>query len=192
MKKKIRFLACGEYGTDKGRPHYHVCAFGLDFKDKTLYQLNDRNPIFTSALLDDIWTHGDSKIGSVTFKSVAYVARYICEKKLGKEASYYDDEGIHPEFARMSLKPGLGATWYDRYGSDVFPHDYMVVNGSKCKPPRYFSILKEREDLEEFTVIKENRMEQASKKDSEYYDLKRLRAKEAIKKAQLAMCKRKL
>lgn len=42
--KKIRFFACGEYGTNQdltnldtlGRPHFHAIIFNHDFADKTL------------------------------------------------------------------------------------------------------------------------------------------------------------
>lgn len=28
----VRFFACGEYGSDKGRPHYHACIFNFFFQ----------------------------------------------------------------------------------------------------------------------------------------------------------------
>jgi len=31
---KIRFFHCGEYGEDRGRPHFHACIFNHDFQDK--------------------------------------------------------------------------------------------------------------------------------------------------------------
>lgn len=38
----------------------------------------------------------------------------------------------------MSLKPGIGATWLDRYSSEVYPRDEVIVRGKQCKPPRYY------------------------------------------------------
>lgn len=38
----------------------------------------------------------------------------------------------------MSRRPGIGLTWFEKYKSDVYPHDYVVVNGSKVRPPRYY------------------------------------------------------
>ena len=32
----VRFFACGEYGSLKGRPHYHLLCFGFNFPDKIL------------------------------------------------------------------------------------------------------------------------------------------------------------
>lgn len=38
----------------------------------------------------------------------------------------------------MSLKPGIGATWFEKYHTDVFPHDHVVVRGKECRPPRFY------------------------------------------------------
>ena len=34
---KLRYFACGEYGDENRRPHYHAIIFGYDFPDKQLY-----------------------------------------------------------------------------------------------------------------------------------------------------------
>lgn len=51
-----------------------------------------------------------------------------------------------PEFARMSLRPGIGAGWFDRFSSDVFPGDRVVSRGREAKPPRYYDKLLSRTD----------------------------------------------
>ena len=50
-----------------------------------------------------------------------------------------DGEVMEPEFCRMSLKPGIGSTWLEKYTSDVFPRDYCVVRGNRSGLPRYYS-----------------------------------------------------
>ena len=37
----------------------------------------------------------------------------------------------------MSLKPGIGQAWLDKYMSDVYTQDHVVVRG-KCRPPRFY------------------------------------------------------
>ena len=49
-----------------------------------------------------------------------------------------------PEFARMSLNPAIGKRWFDRYRSDVYPLDRVIVNGQEAKPPRYYDKLLEK------------------------------------------------
>lgn len=45
---------------------------------------------------------------------------------------------VVPEFTHMSLKPGIGSAWLSKFMADVFPHDYVVINGRKVKPPKYY------------------------------------------------------
>lgn len=51
-----------------------------------------------------------------------------------------------PEFATMSRRPGVAAGWFDRFKSDVYPSDEVVVSGAVSSPPRYFDKLLERQD----------------------------------------------
>ena len=43
-----------------------------------------------------------------------------------------------PEFNKMSLRPGIGAAWFERFHSDVYPCDKVVVRGFESKPPRFY------------------------------------------------------
>lgn len=141
----IRYFACGEYGDKLGRPHYHAIIFGHDFKDKKFYTIKGGHILYTSPSLNALWGLGNCYIGSATFESCAYVARYVLKKKYGQAADYYEREGILPEFVRMSRggnikgSGGIGAEWFEKFESDVFPHDYVVIRGGiKVRPPKYF------------------------------------------------------
>ncbi len=149
---KVRFFGCGEYGEQFGRPHYHACLFGLDFPDKVLWTTRGVHDVFRSDLLESVWTYGQSEIGSLTFESAAYVARYCVKKITGKmaEAHYQcvDPETGEmgsrlPEFATMSRRPGIGAGWFDLYSDEVYPSDEVIVNGKAAKPPRFYDRLLE-------------------------------------------------
>ena len=37
-----------------------------------------------------------------------------------------------PEFNKMSLKPGIGQAWLDKYMSDVYTQDHVVVRGKSA------------------------------------------------------------
>lgn len=151
----VRFYACGEYGSEFDRPHYHACIFNYDFADKVLWSVRGDVCIYTSALLADLWSFGFSTVGDVTFDSAAYVARYVMKKITGPRADNVQVDGslgpyhrvdpdtgeiffVEPEFNLMSRRPGIGKPWLDRYMSDVYPGDFVVVRGRKMKPPRYY------------------------------------------------------
>jgi hypothetical protein len=70
---------------------------------------------------------------------------------------------IAKEFANMSRMPGIGSTWLDKYFEDVYPRDYVVVNNTQIKPPRFYDKLLEKRDPVMFKQVKEKRREQTEK-----------------------------
>lgn len=87
--KKIRFYMCGEYGENFGRPHFHACLFGHNFDDLKLWKTQNNIPLYRSKILEELWPFGHSSVGSVTFESAAYVARYIMKKVTGEAAELH-------------------------------------------------------------------------------------------------------
>jgi len=144
----VRFYMCGEYGETTFRPHYHALLFGLDLFDKKPIGTTPSGfPLWRSPMLESIWEHGYSSFGDVTFESAAYVSRYVMKKVTGPNADeHYTRVSPHtgeivkvtPEFTRMSLKPGIGAPWLERFASDVLTCDQVSLRGRKMKPPRYY------------------------------------------------------
>jgi len=113
-------------------------------------------------------------------------------KKLGEESSFYNDEGIHPEFVRMSRRPGIGAGWYNQYKSDLYPHGYAVIRGGvKSKIPRFYEKKFEESNPLLLQKIKEKRKKIMEEKWDENSPFK-LKIKEHIKRAQLRSLKRTL
>ena len=84
----------------------------------------------------------------------------------------------------MSKKPGIGATWYAKYGAQVAKHDSVIVGGKEVRPPRYYDEQLDQAKLEE---VKKKRRAQARKGEFTY---DRLRAKEKVKEAQMRFVKR--
>lgn len=147
-KGPFRFYMCGEYGEENKRPHFHALIFGHFFADRYPWRLSGAGfQLYRSAELEDLWTLGSVEIGDVTFESAAYVARYCVSAltNVGKEWILDPDTGeLYErvrEFTRMSLKPGIGATWFSKFRSDVYPCDEVVVRGVRMRPPRYYDQL---------------------------------------------------
>lgn len=174
----FRFLMCGEYGSDRftHRPHYHAVLFGLDFPDQVFEKKNDKgDKLFTSSELAKIWSHGTHVIGNVSFDSIVYVAGYTQKKMNGDKAkAYYTRVNIStgeifdqvPEFALMSRNPGLGKKWIEKYHSEVYPRDAVLVNGKFASPPDYYDRWYEANFPAEMAAIKIKR----TAKGKEYED----------------------
>lgn len=145
-KHNLKFYACGEYGDQFQRPHYHACIFGLEFPDKEFWNFSKTGfKMYRSQALEKLWTKGYSTIGDLTLETAGYCARYIQKKVYGDidvQADHYN--GLLPEFALMSRKPGIGHSWFEKYSNDVFPKDGFHINGRFYKPPRYYDNLYEK------------------------------------------------
>lgn len=152
----FRFLHCGEYGGDNYRPHYHALMFGHDFSsDRVLWDNRRGYPLWASADLMELWGNGQCLIGNLNFSSASYVAKYCVDKLTGDSGlarrrridletgeEYY----VKPEYITMSRNPGLGAGWFDRYKSDLFPSDECVHDGTRHAVPQYYLRRLEAED----------------------------------------------
>lgn len=201
-RQRIRFYMCGEYGDLLGRPHYHACLFGVRFDDRVLFKRsNSGEAVYTSGILSSLWSHGHCATGDVTFESAAYIARYVLKKQFGdvaNETSHYrfvDDYGeVHyreAEFNRMSLKPGIGAKWFEKFKSDVFPSDEVVINGRAMKPPRYYDKLLARDDPESAEFLPHERLLEISGRLDDATPA-RLRVREEVTRAKLLRKRREL
>ncbi|AZL82807.1 replication initiator protein [Apis mellifera associated microvirus 8] len=196
----IRFYHCGEYGSTYGRPHYHACIFGFDFADKKLWKIVNNERLYTSLALEKLWPYGFSTVGTVTFESAAYVARYILKKVNGDAAAKHYERidpntgevfRLKPEYTTMSRRPGIGSTWFDKYHSDVYPHDRVVVRSKCMRPPKFYDTRYEILDPEGFDSVKQNRQLNALKHvDNNTPD--RLEVRERVQKIALQRLPRNL
>lgn len=199
--RRIRFYMAGEYGGQFGRPHFHACLFNFAFNDLVIWRKsNSGHHLYRSSELESLWRYGYSSVGAVTFESAAYVARYIMKKQTGKgSAGAYDSVDTEtgeifsrrPEFNKMSLKPGIGAQWFDKFHTDVFPRDAVIHDGTPNRVPRYYDKRLKLVDPDTFTLIKEKRILDAINHMPDNTP-QRLQAKETVAKAQISQLRRGL
>lgn len=99
---KIRYFIASEHGDKYGRVHYHGVLFGVDLFQPCwlpyLLKIQNGFPIYSSQILEDIWSHGFVSFDKVTDKSIAYIANYIynqstdiCLHSLGLGRSVFVD-----------------------------------------------------------------------------------------------------
>ena len=81
------FYAVGEYGSKRGRPHYHALLFGFRPHDLEFYKPSYSGyPLYKSKFIQDCWQQGLVFVGDgVNAASAGYCARYI-QKKLKTSA----------------------------------------------------------------------------------------------------------
>lgn len=100
---RLRYFLVGEYGEKSLRPHFHVLLFGL--------------PLSASSekLIQETWGRGFVHLGEVNQHTIAYTVGYVLKKQLVNQRK----AGLVPEFARMSLKPGIGAGFASQAASSL-------------------------------------------------------------------------
>ncbi len=196
--KKIRFYHAGEYGDDNGRPHYHACLFNINFQDKTLWKKHEGGSIFISDELDNTWQKGFATIGELTFNSAAYVARYITKKQNGAYAKFYYESvnrntgeiiQIKPEYSTMSRRPGIGKAFFDEFKEEIYPDDFIIINGQKTKPPKFYDKQYELINEDAYGKIKDSRIRKsADQKENQTWE--RLKVREACARSRLSLKER--
>lgn len=187
MKGDVRYFHCGEYGDRLGRPHHHACLFNFDFPDRVLWKVREGVRLYRSAILEQLWPVGFCTVGDVSFESACYVARYVVKKINGDLApGHY--QGRLPEYTTMSRRPGIGRAWFDRFKSDVYPKDFVVIQGRKYKVPQYYDRFLESMSPIEHDEVKAERIIRSRNNPDNSPD--RIEARERVAKANLALLKR--
>jgi len=113
-KHKIRYLAAGEYGSLRGRAHFHTILFGMG---QPLQIPLKTNFIFDAWPYGHVFADGDG-----SERSIRYVCKYILK----------DKDAVADNWFSISKKPSLGAAFfkaraqeYVRHG--VFPSSFNYL-----------------------------------------------------------------
>ncbi len=123
QEEKIRYFICGEYGTERFRPHYHIILFNLHDPEN----------------IAKCWQHGKVDIGhNVTEGAMAYTIKYI--DKTHRIPMHRNDDR-EKEFSHQSK--GIGKSFLTKERIDFHKSDLTrlhVVNstGHTVSMPRYY------------------------------------------------------
>lgn len=120
--RKIRYFACGEYGDTTERPHYHAALFGADpcWNGQSNFG-RSQTCCPPCNLLRDTWGLGHIHCGTLEQESAAYIAGYVVKKLTSPSDPKL--EGRHPEFSRMSNRPGIGCHAMDEVASELMHYN---------------------------------------------------------------------
>lgn len=115
---KFRYFAVGEYGEKRRRPHYHVSLFGMSERSFVVDKDGEIKPFATNVfnprtgnidtvagLVHDAWAKGRVDVKEFNEATAQYTCGYITKKLRDRKDGL---EWNYPEFATMSLNPGIG------------------------------------------------------------------------------------
>lgn len=120
---RIRYYLIGEYGDITYRPHYHAIVFG-SFTGEHVVVSEQRKGKVCGCVFCESWGKGIVDVQEPGPEAYGYVASYTVKKMTGKDDPRLG--GREPEFAIMSLKPGIGAE-----GAGAIARYYGSKGGAK-------------------------------------------------------------
>lgn len=119
--KRLRYFGVGEYGDQTQRPHYHVALFGVRTCEYGLTRTRlQRDCCNRCTEMSRLWAQGHCFLGRCETQSARYIAGYVTKKLTTHD--HPDLHGRHPEFARMSNRPGIGCGMADEIASTLLEH----------------------------------------------------------------------
>lgn len=131
---RIRFFGVGEYGDQSGRPHYHLSLFGVSGHTDRVGKSRFRYWGFAQEI-QLAWAQGQTFTVPFSDLTARYVAGYTTKKMTAKDD--FRLKGRHPEFPRMSNRPGLGALAIRKLAQTISSTGYgMQANGSLMDVPK--------------------------------------------------------
>ena len=175
LDENFKYFACGEYGDDTLRPHYHALCFGLNLveDDLVFYKYHNGHPLWNSSLLDSIWQKGFVTVGVLCEATCSYVARYTYKKMTLEPADlldFYNAAGVEREFTVMSRRPGIASEWIKDHWKELYSEGYLcysTIDGARrIYPTKYFQSKLESFDKDLFEEVKQKAKEyQLNKKE---------------------------
>lgn len=197
---RVRFFACGEYGDQNLRPHYHALLFGTAFlSDREFHSTTTTGGRqYSSQALTRAWPFGRALLSDFEPALAGYATGYVM-KKLGGDpaATHYlrthPISGltvkVQPEFAVQSRNPGIGATWFEKYKGDAFPSDFVVIDGRQRPVPRFYQLKLAEEEIAQLNKqrLRKKHSSREHFREAQWNNTpERLRVRETIEKDRLS------
>lgn len=162
--RKIKYFACGEYGTKTQRPHYHAIIFNLPERYLLDYQK-----------LETLWGNGHVHIDQCNMATILYTTSYMLKSGIdhdfvNPETGEYDDR--QREFRLMSN--GLGENFLtpqmEKHILTQQEPFLVLQGGQKAKLPKYYkdkiTAKLDYNDKKEFTeAVRTKSLEYAEQRD---------------------------
>lgn len=197
--RRLSYYLCGEYGERTQRPHYHAVLCGAPLLDRDRLPNRNGSASWVSDTLATTWTHGLHEFTNVSYAAAAYVAGYVRKKVRARhdrtrytrvDPSTGEIVELQPEYSRMSRRPAIGRRFIERYWRDVYPRDFVTMDGREFNPPGYYDRFMDLEDSKGGTAERRMIMEEVRYqrfKDRTEIPDEKLIMKEKIHRARVAL-----
>lgn len=137
---KIRYFYCGEYGDKFGRPHYHICLFGIGAEWEDTIRSCWTDPISKLSM-------GNVKIDPLTSENIRYTCGYAVKKLTKKTDERLN--GSYPEFVRRSI--GIGKVQIDKIAKAMDCKSLKTYYYIYGDIPRVYSVMGKEYPLDRYT-----------------------------------------
>lgn len=117
----LKYYACGEYGENTSRPHYHAIIFGRGPEDREA--------------INKAWGQGYVSASPVSYKRMQYVAKYVGKAYFGDVAKEVYGDRL-PPFQLTSQ--GLGREYARKNRVKLMREQTDTINGVKVGIPGYY------------------------------------------------------
>lgn len=146
--ERFRMYGVGEYGEKNGRPHYHYALFNFPTCVYRGYRFQGSRfepcKCDLCRFVSDVWGKGNIFIGSLERESAQYICGYVTKKMTSDNSDFQSNYllGRHPEFARMSNRPGIARNYVDIIAdlltangvTDIDELPRVLLHGQKALP----------------------------------------------------------
>lgn len=124
--KKIpfKYIMCGEYGDDFGRPHYHIVFLGLTDAQVVDYSRK-------------LWKNGLCDIGVLGQGGLRYICKYMTKQNPSKDVKDMR-KALNVENPFICHSFGLGKKWIQENCEKIADNDFQFeINGKTQFFPKY-------------------------------------------------------
>lgn len=130
----IRFYGCLEFGSEFGRPHWHMLLYNLvnQWKQPPKYLRGLPRPRFTI----NLWPHGHVDIGEFNPATIRYTISYL----------FKDSRAGARPIVYQTIRPATGY-----YGIKSLAESFAQKHGTLPSPPTSFSIKGKRYPADQWT-----------------------------------------
>lgn len=170
-ENRIGYFVTGEYGEQTKRPHWHAIIFNWRPTDLTKkYTSELGHEVYESANLTRLWGNGIAELGSVTFESAGYCARYATKKLVHG----YDQDHDYQPISKKSSRQAIGKKFLEAYWQDIFNYGEVILRTKDgivaTTIPRYYEkwLLKHKpEEYQRYvTKVKSQKMSNAAEREA--------------------------